>query len=98
VGSTYVYHEDSCASIALAAADMIRQKGVLPRDDLAKQIAQEIRASVIHGSIDSTGRPKDLNGHDFLVEWNTNTVTVSTRFSLLQPIRNREVAEIKTHD
>ncbi len=77
---------------------MIGQKGVLPRHEFANQIAQEIRASVIHGRVDSAGRPKDLNGNDFLVEWNANTVTVSTRFSLLQPIRNREVGEIKAHD
>ena len=41
VGVTYVYHEDSCLCIAMQAANMIAEKGTLPREDLASAIRRD---------------------------------------------------------
>lgn len=98
VVAAYTYHDDACLVISMLVADRAEKGESVSDVDIGPEIARLIRASVIHGRVDGDGEPTDLNGNAFLIHESAERVTVSTRFSLLQPIRSHGEAYIKSHN
>jgi hypothetical protein len=94
----HTYHDDACLVIAMLVADKIEKGEVTSEAVLRREIADLIRASVIHGRVDSDGRPTDLNGNPFLIQHTTERATASTRISVFQPICSRAEVDIKPHN
>ena|SRR5690349_12364022 len=95
--TAYTFHDDACLVIGRYVADSIERGEAVSEEEFRKEIATLIRASVIHGRVDGAGHPTDLNGNDFRLEETANRVIISTKFSFLQPIRNRVEVEVKAH-
>jgi hypothetical protein len=98
VATVRVYHNDACLVIGMLVADRIEKGESVADADVKPEIANLIRASVIHGRVKKDGAPTDLNGNAFLIQQSAGRVIVSTRFSVLQPTRSRAEVEIKAHN
>jgi hypothetical protein len=96
--SVYAFHEDACHVIGLSVAGKIEKGEPITDVELKTEIASLIRASVIHGKVSHGGNPTDLNGNDFHIQQTADKVSVSTRFSFLQPIRSHAEVEIRKHN
>jgi len=95
VATVRVYHDDACLVIGMLVAARIEKGKSVSDADVRPEIANLIRASVIHGRVEKDGAPTDLNGNAFLIQQSADRVIVSTRFSLMQPKRSRAEVEIK---
>jgi hypothetical protein len=96
VAEAYAFNGDACQVIAMLAANKIDTGQPVSEEALRTEIADLIRASVIHGKVTADGGATDLNGHAFQIQHVGNKVAVRTKFSLLQPIRSH--FEIKMHN
>jgi hypothetical protein len=94
----HAFHDDACLVIAMLVADRIEKGEPLSDAELRIEIADLIRASVIHGRVGRDGSPTDLNGNPFVIEHTAERAAASTRFSLLQPIRSHAEVDIKSHN
>jgi hypothetical protein len=91
------FHDDACSVIAMSVANRLERGESVSDAELKTEIAVLIRASVIHGRVNSDGNPTDLNGNSFLIHQTADRVSVSTRCSVLQPKRSHAEIEIKRH-
>lgn len=98
VVTVYTFHADACLVIGRLVADKVEKGKPVSDAEVKTEIAELIRASVIHGRVNKDGSPTDLNGNAFLIQRTAERVTASTRFSLLQPMRSQVKVEIKTHN
>src|SRR5437763_1003925 len=96
--TAHAFHDDACLVIGLSVAGKIEKGEPVSDAELKTEIASLIRASVIHGRVNTDGNPTDLNGNPFLIQQTADRVSVSTRFSLLQPRRSHAEVEIKKHN
>jgi hypothetical protein len=98
VVAVYAFHADACLVIGQSLAQKIEQGESVSGEELNTEIASLIRASVIHGRVNAGGNPTDMNGNAFLIQQTADRVSVSTRFSVLQPKRSHAEVEIKKHN
>lgn len=96
VVTVHTFHDDACLVISQLVAAKIEKGEPVSDVELMTEIAGLIRASVIHGRVDSSGSPADLNGNAFLIRHTGQRVIVSTRLSFLQPIRSHAETDIKS--
>src|SRR2546423_9768471 len=92
------FHHDVCLVIGLSVAGKIERGEPVADAELKAEIVSLIRASVIEGRVSVGGNPTDMNGNAFLIQQTADRVSVSTRFSILQPNRSHAEAEIKKHN
>ncbi len=98
VAAVHAFHNDACLVIALLVADKTERGEMISDTELRSEMTRLIQGNVIHGRVDRQGSPTDLNGNTFVVQRRADVVTVSTRFSLLQPIKSRAQVDIKKHN